>query len=153
MLHSGTNVLQVKTGLPIKILGWLGLISGLFIFIAEMIRGSQNFPFLGLLQLVLGILLIILSRSYLEINNESVVISLPHVRYCLSWDEVLKIETNKHWGLIAFQAHNKQLVMFTMLMEKKKNHLPEILETEAKKRSIEIIFSSSVPKKNINVKC
>ena len=85
----------------------------------------------------------IASRSTIELDLESVVVTAPYGRYKIRWDDVRLIETN---GVtIVFRGDDKRLVIVMTFVGQGRREMYKFLNSQIEQRQIEVKPLSSIP--------
>jgi len=97
-----------------------------------------------------SIYLWLLASSFIEVNDEKIMVSVPYGRYKMGWSEITSIETNGK--MYAFIGQDKRVVISLTLASSVSRQALELINEQSKQRNLEIQNSVTVPLTHLNSK-
>ena len=91
-----------------------------------------------------------LSSTSIEITADDIVVTTPHGRYGIKWQEVRSIETDG--DVVAFNGENKRLVLSFAFASVKAKDMLEFLDPRIRLREIDVRYEAVVSRVQKNVR-
>jgi len=140
-----TKPIRITVHWFVKAQGWAALLFFAFLATYSGLQGHGQLAIFFLCVAMLGGLLLILARSSLEADAETITVNVPYGRYQIRWDEIKLIETNHQGNMLVFHGDNKRLVISTMRAGKGTQEWYELMNAQIQQRHFEVKRSITVP--------
>ena len=145
---------SIKSHWTYKVVGWFGLFFWIAMIIWELgvgIFDTTSVYIFGLM-ITINILLLILARTSIFIDQNSIVIVRAFGRYQIKWDEIEKIVFDTKMQKVVFCGQDKWLVMPRVVphVSGRRFGIADYVNAQVRARKVHVEFSESTPERSRN---